>query len=100
MNAIRQSEDTGQDHRQLLGTAAIGMAVAGTASLLPSQSIAAPAGANERGRAGYEKYRREFSKLIWQIASPKWHFDDAAFNRSAAAFDNPDHVAIVIHNYR
>jgi len=56
--------------------------------------------ATERGRAGYEKYRREFSKLIWQIASPKWQFDDATFNRSAAAFDNPDHVAIVIHNYR
>ena len=56
--------------------------------------------ATERGRAGYEKYRREFSKLIWQIASPKWAFDDATFNRSAAAFDNPDHVAITIHNYR
>ena len=56
--------------------------------------------ATERGRAGYEKYRREFSKLIWQIASPKWAFDDATFNRSATAFDNPDHVAIVIHNYR
>ena len=56
--------------------------------------------ATERGRAGYEKYRREFSKLIWQLASPKWEFDDATFDRSAAAFDNPDHVAIVIHNYR
>jgi pimeloyl-ACP methyl ester carboxylesterase len=56
--------------------------------------------ATERGRAGYEKYRREFAKLIWQIASPKWEFDDATFNRSAAAFDNPDHVDIVIHNYR
>jgi len=56
--------------------------------------------ATERGRAGYDKYRREFSKLIWQIASPKWHFDDATFDRSAASFDNPDHVAIVIHNYR
>ena len=56
--------------------------------------------ATERGRAGYDKYRHEFSKLIWQIASPKWSFDDATFNRSAAAFDNPDHVAIVIHNYR
>ena len=49
---------------------------------------------------GYEKYRREFSKLIWQLASPKWRFDDATFDRSAAAFDNPDHVAVVIHNYR
>ena len=56
--------------------------------------------ATERGRSGYEKYRREFSKLIWQIASPKWAFNDATFERSAAAFDNPDHVDIVIHNYR
>jgi pimeloyl-ACP methyl ester carboxylesterase len=56
--------------------------------------------ATERGRLGYEKYRREFSKLIWQLASPKWEFDDATFDRTAAAFDNPDHVDIVIHNYR
>jgi pimeloyl-ACP methyl ester carboxylesterase len=56
--------------------------------------------ATERGRAGYEKYRHEFSKLIWRLASPKWNFDDATFARSAAAFDNPDHVEIVIHNYR
>ena len=56
--------------------------------------------ATERGRVGYEKYRREFAKLIWQTGSPKWNFDDATFARSAAAFDNPDHVAIVIHNYR
>jgi pimeloyl-ACP methyl ester carboxylesterase len=56
--------------------------------------------ATERGRAGYDKYRHEFSKLIWQLASPKWDFDDATFGRSAAAFDNPDHVDIVIHNYR
>jgi len=56
--------------------------------------------ATDRGRAGYEKYRHDFSKLIWQIASPKWAFDDATFDRSAAAFDNPDHVAVVIHNYR
>jgi pimeloyl-ACP methyl ester carboxylesterase len=56
--------------------------------------------ATERGRAGYEKNRRDFAKLIWQLASPKWHFDDATFDRSAAAFDNPDHVDIVIHNYR
>ena len=56
--------------------------------------------ATDRGRAGYAKYRREFSKLIWKIASPKWQFDDATFDRSAAAFDNPDHVDIVIHNYR
>jgi pimeloyl-ACP methyl ester carboxylesterase len=56
--------------------------------------------ATERGRAGYDKYRHDFSKLIWQLASPQWRFDDATFDRSAAAFDNPDHVAIVIHNYR
>jgi pimeloyl-ACP methyl ester carboxylesterase len=56
--------------------------------------------ATERGREGYEKYRREFAKLIWRTASPKWNFDDATFDRTAAAFDNPDHVAIVIHNYR
>ncbi len=56
--------------------------------------------ATERGRLGYEKYRHDFAKLIWQLASPKWEFDDATFDRSAKAFDNPDHVAIVIHNYR
>lgn len=56
--------------------------------------------ATERGRLGYEKYRREFTKLIWQLASPKWNFDDTTFDRSAASFDNPDHVSIVIHNYR
>lgn len=56
--------------------------------------------ATERGRLGYEKYRRDFSKLIWQIGSPKWRFDDAIFDRSARALDNPDHVAIVVHNYR
>jgi pimeloyl-ACP methyl ester carboxylesterase len=56
--------------------------------------------ATERGRLGYEKYRRDFNKLIWRQASPKWVFDDATYDRSAAAFDNPDHVVIVIHNYR
>ena len=56
--------------------------------------------ATERGRAGYQKYTHEFAKLIWQIASPQWKFDDATFNRSAASLDNPDHVAITIHNYR
>ncbi len=56
--------------------------------------------ATERGREGYAKYTRDFAKLIWQIASPKWNFDDATFERSAAAFNNSDHVAIVIHNYR
>ena len=56
--------------------------------------------ATENGRAGYDKYRHDFAKLIWQLASPKWDFDDATFDRSAAAFNNPDHVDIVIHNYR
>jgi pimeloyl-ACP methyl ester carboxylesterase len=56
--------------------------------------------ATERGRTGYDKYRRDFAKLIWQIASPKWRFDDATFDRSAASFNNPEHVSIVIHNYR
>ena len=56
--------------------------------------------ATERGRAGYGKYRHDFAKLIWHLASPQWNFDDATFDRSAASFDNPDHVAIVIHNYR
>ena len=56
--------------------------------------------ATERGRAGYDKYRRDFARLIWRLASPKWSFDDATFERTAAAFDNPDHVPIVIHNYR
>jgi pimeloyl-ACP methyl ester carboxylesterase len=56
--------------------------------------------ATERGRAGYEQYRHDFNKLIWKLASPQWHFDDATFDLSAAAFDNPDHVSIVIHNYR
>jgi pimeloyl-ACP methyl ester carboxylesterase len=56
--------------------------------------------ATDRGKDGYDKYRRDFSKLIWQLASPRWNFDDATFDRSAASFDNPDHVAIVIHNYR
>jgi pimeloyl-ACP methyl ester carboxylesterase len=56
--------------------------------------------ATERGRDGYDKYRHDFSKLIWKLASPKWNFDEATFDRSAAAFVNPDHVAIVMHNYR
>jgi pimeloyl-ACP methyl ester carboxylesterase len=54
----------------------------------------------ERGVLGYDKYRKDFAKLIWQIASPKWNFDDATFDRTAASFDNPDHVAIAIHDYR
>src|SRR5947207_7108794 len=56
--------------------------------------------ATERGKAGYDKYRHDFSKLIWRLASPKWAFDDATFDRTAASFDNADHVAIVTHNYR
>ena len=56
--------------------------------------------ATERGRAGYDKNRHDFNKLIWQLASPKWNFDDATFDRSAASFENPDHVGIVVHNYR
>ncbi len=56
--------------------------------------------ATEIGRLGYEKYLHDFAKLIWQTASPKWDFDDATFNRSAASLNNPDHVAIAIHNYR
>jgi pimeloyl-ACP methyl ester carboxylesterase len=56
--------------------------------------------ATERGRAGYERYRNDFAKLIWRIASPRWDFDEATFDRSALSFDNPDHVDIVIHNYR
>jgi pimeloyl-ACP methyl ester carboxylesterase len=56
--------------------------------------------ATDRGRAGYDGYRRDFARLIWSTASPLWSFDDATFDRSAAAFDNPDHVAVTIHNYR
>ena len=56
--------------------------------------------ATERGRAGYDKYRHGFARLIWRTASPKWNFDDATFDRSAASLDNPDHVAIAIHSYR
>jgi pimeloyl-ACP methyl ester carboxylesterase len=54
----------------------------------------------ERGRLGYSENRRDFNKLIWKIASPKWNFDEATYDRTAASFDNPDHVSIVIHNYR
>ena len=81
----------------------IGSPEANKAPLLPSAELAwwyQFYFATERGRDGYDKYRRQFAKLIWQIASPKWNFDDATFNRSAASFDNADHVSIVIHNYR
>jgi pimeloyl-ACP methyl ester carboxylesterase len=56
--------------------------------------------ATERGRIGHERYRRDFNRLIWKNCSPKWDFDDATFDRTAASFSNPDHVDIVIHNYR
>jgi len=56
--------------------------------------------ATERGQIGYDKNRHDFNRLIWQLASPQWHFDDATFERTAQSFNNPDHVAIVIHNYR
>jgi hypothetical protein len=55
--------------------------------------------ATDRGRAGYEKYRREFAKLVWRLASPHWTFDDATFDRTAVSFDNPDHVSIVVLDY-
>jgi pimeloyl-ACP methyl ester carboxylesterase len=54
----------------------------------------------DRGERGYREYRREFGKLIWRLASPRWQFDDETFERAARSFDNPDHVKIVIHNYR
>jgi pimeloyl-ACP methyl ester carboxylesterase len=81
----------------------IGSQKAGTAPLPPSAEFQwwyQFYFATERGRAGYAQYRHDFSKLIWQLASPSWAFDDATFARTAASFDNPDHVAIVIHNYR
>jgi pimeloyl-ACP methyl ester carboxylesterase len=56
--------------------------------------------ATERGRLGYAANTNDFARLIWRTASPRWNFDDATFARSAQAFANPDHVAIVIHNYR
>ena len=56
--------------------------------------------ATDRGRDGYDRYRHDFARLIWSTASPRWAFDDATFDRSAASLDNPDHVAITIHNYR
>ena len=81
----------------------IGSQAAGTAPLSPKAELQwwyQYYFATERGRAGYEKNRHEFSKLIWQIASPRWAFDDPTFDRSASALDNPDHVDVVIHNYR
>jgi pimeloyl-ACP methyl ester carboxylesterase len=81
----------------------IGSPAAGQAPLLPRAELAwwyQFYFATERGQAGYDQYRREFANLIWQTASPQWNFDDATFDRSGASFENPDHVSIVIHNYR
>ena len=81
----------------------IGSPAAGQAPLLPRGELAwwyQFYFATERGQSGYDQYRREFANLIWQTASPQWNFDDATFDRSAASFENPDHVSIVIHNYR
>ena len=72
----------------------------GTVSSRQSLWISSYYFATERGHAGYDKYRHDFAKLIWQLASPKWKFDDSTFDRTARSFDNPDHVGIVIHNYR
>jgi pimeloyl-ACP methyl ester carboxylesterase len=81
----------------------IGNRVAGTVPLAPASELQwwyQYYFATARGKAGYEKYCYDFNKLIWQIASPKWNFSEAAFERTAASFNNADHVAIVIHNYR
>jgi pimeloyl-ACP methyl ester carboxylesterase len=81
----------------------IGSQAAGTVPLPPSSELQwwyQFYFATERGRAGYDHYRRDFARLIWHTTSPRWHFDDATFDRSAASFDNPDHVDVVIHNYR
>jgi pimeloyl-ACP methyl ester carboxylesterase len=81
----------------------IGNQETGKAPLLPSAELSwwyQFYFATDRGRAGYDRYRREFAKLIWHTASPQWDFDEVAFDRTAASFDNPDHVSIVIHNYR
>jgi pimeloyl-ACP methyl ester carboxylesterase len=78
----------------------VGLASAALTSVLRIAMISDGVLAGPTIPVGYDKYRRDFNKLIWQLASPKWNFDDATFSRSAAAFDNPDHVAIVIHNYR
>ena len=67
-------------------------------SHIPSNALRESA--TEHGRAGYAKYRHDFARLIWKTASPQWNFSDAEFDRSAASFDNPDHVDVVIHNYR
>src|SRR6266576_2401638 len=81
----------------------IGSQEAGEAPLLPPAELSwwyQFYFATERGRAGYDKYRREFTRLIWHTASPQWSFDDATFDGSATSFENTDDVAIVNHNYR
>jgi pimeloyl-ACP methyl ester carboxylesterase len=81
----------------------IGSQAAGKAPLPPSAELQwwyQYYFATERGHSGYQQYRREFARLIWRTASPRWDFDDATFDRSADSFDNPDHVEVVIHNYR
>jgi len=81
----------------------IGNQQAGQEPLLPSAELSwwyQFYFATDRGQAGYDRYRREFARLIWHTASPKWDFDEVTFSRTAACFDNPDHVAVVIHNYR
>jgi pimeloyl-ACP methyl ester carboxylesterase len=81
----------------------IGNRAAGTVPLTPASELQwwyQYYFATARGKAGYEKYRYDFNKLIWQIASPKWNFSEATFERTASSFNNADHVAIVIHNYR
>jgi len=94
------------NRRRFLGTAATAMAAARQAGKIPLPPKAELQWwyqyyfATERGRAGYDKYRHDFAKLIWQLASPQWRFSDAIFDRSAASFENPDHVSIVVHNYR
>ena len=81
----------------------IGSQQANTAPLPPAAELAwwyQYYFATARGRAGYDRYRTQFARLIWQTASPRWRFDDPTFARTAASFDNPDHVDIVIANYR
>ncbi len=81
----------------------VGSQAAGAVPLLPSTELQwwyQYYFATDRGRTGYDRYRRDFAKLIWRLASPQWMFDDPTFDESAVALENPDHVDIVIHNYR
>jgi hypothetical protein len=99
------SEEINHHRRRFLGTAV--MTIAAAEFVMIGARTHNPDGwwyqyyfATERGRAGYDAYRRDFAKLIWKFNSPKWDFDDATFDRTAASFDNPDYVSIVIHNYQ